>query len=1171
MDIIHDSFINDINLSICIFPSDTLHNEELSKRMVEFTKFYSYRINEISNKTIDVFESESIYGALEENYEKYDHILFMAAGVRIFDSSIIFDIKNEILKNPNYMAAGHILEWKELWYELHHQFVLVNTKNWVKAGKPEYGGWEYEEDDLVVIERSVENFHDDYTPLWIKNTGQIKKQYHQKQGWKFINESLKNGFDIINWNETIRNKRTYYYPESNSDRFLECLKTQIVDITLNTNQVKLLQIPNSIKNQIWLLNSEDMNLTYGYKNNKFDTIAVPAGGFKFLDSLKSNHLKEGGKLIIYDFNEKSLEWIDLIYKSNIRDIKGLINQFSDNNFFHFLGMGQKVFGIDGKFTNNFLLSLNRTFDYFGGENLFYEFLDKFRTLDVELLHIDLIQNPKSLLDKVDGQKNYISISNIYCTDFTNSFIGLSKIQEKYNEFMYNLPNNTVLVGFDPTCSFIDKLYFNEESIKLKEQIESIGADRDQLILKHILERDVQSTTKMPMNHASAHIGVNGQLKYQNFNEPTALKDFNEGRERVVMAICPSWGVIFPPYGLSKIVGTLRKEGFACKVYDLNVQLYHNLIERTGEDYWRSEKFFYWEDSWFFNKYLLKEIEPFLNDAVDKIVLDKPTVIGFSMYTTNSQATLLMVKKLKEKLPNVAIVVGGPAVSTEAWLLSSQFSKYVNYFFKGEAEESFVNFLNDGTHLKRLPSEGVFIGDLNSRLNLDDKAYADFTDYDLESYLHKDGVSIETSRGCVAQCSFCAETYFWRFRSMTPKRVVEEMKYQIETYGVRRFWFVDSLVNGNLANFQKLVDLIIENKLDIGWNSYSRCDGRMTKEFINKIADSGCTALSYGVESGSQKVLNDMRKRIEIWEIESNLKDTYLTQKIWTHVNWLIGFPTEEHIDYYHSNILIYNVRKYIHQLSPGMGCGPSALSDLQERFDIYGIAWQERIWDNQVFGNWYTHGYKNTQLNRFVRIKCFHIWLEILKDFAGSVVENAQRHGDITECFTFETSNINIDEYIPQDDNINFKLITEDMSTSFLSTNIANEFLPIFYGLFRIFKGFKINITFDPEKDITSWGSISVNYIANISFEIDDMGNYQYNISHEMKHYGMTPKIEETYKWERQNSHGDMSFKDTFNNNGNIYKWLTKDSLVKETIHEQFRSKSKKISIATGPILKNLI
>jgi radical SAM superfamily enzyme YgiQ (UPF0313 family) len=41
---------------------------------------------------------------------------------------------------------------------------------------------------------------------------------------------------------------------------------------------------------------------------------------------------------------------------------------------------------------------------------------------------------------------------------------------------------------------------------------------------------------------------------------------------------------------------------------------------------------------------------------------------------------------------------------------------------------------------------------------------------------------------------------------------------------------------------------------------------MTKEFIEKVALSGCTALSYGVESGSQKVLDDMRKKIEVWEI-----------------------------------------------------------------------------------------------------------------------------------------------------------------------------------------------------------------------------------------------------------------------------------------------------------------
>ena len=1165
MDKIDDVFTNEINLGICIFPADTLKNNELSDRMTDYTKFYAHRINEISQNSIEIFVEDSIDNALNNNHEKYDHILFMAAGVRVFDSSIIFDIEHEIRNTPNYMAAGHILEWKENWYELHHQFIVVNTKNWVSAGKPFYGGWEGKNDDLVVIERSVENFHDDYTPLWIKNTGRIENRFHQKQGWNFINEGLKNGFEIINWNQTIRNKRTYYYPESNTELFLECLKNGTVDTSLNVNQVKLLQSQFSIRNQIWLLNSEDMELTYNHKETKFDAIALPAGGFKFLDIVKNNYLNENGKVIIYDFNDKSLEWVSFLLKNSDQDIKKTIKEFEHNRYFHFLGIGQKVFGMDGNFTNSFLESLNRTFEHFGGEAEFHETIKKFKELNLHLIEVNLFENPDQLLLEIDGKSNYLSISNIYSTDYTNAFVGFKKVNNYYNSLKNKLPNNTVLVGFDPLCHYVDELIYND----INEQLNSISGDRDQLILKHILEKDAESTKQLPMDHASSHLGGPvGTLKYQSFDEPVALKDFNPGKERIVLTICPSWGVIFPPYGLSKIVGVLRKEGYACKVYDLNVQLYHNLMEKTGEDYWRSEKFFFWEDSWFFNKYLSKLVEPYLEMAADKILMDNPTLIGFSMYTTNSQATLMLIKKIKEKAPYIPVILGGPAVATEGWLLSQQFSQYVSYYFKGEAEDSLIKFLNDEEHKKPLPNEGIFIGDTNSRINLDEKPYADFSDYDLDSYLHRDGVSIETSRGCVAQCSFCAETYFWRFRSMSPERVIQEMKHQIETYGVKRFWFVDSLVNGNLKNFQKLVDLIIENKLNIGWNSYSRCDGRMTKEFIDKVAESGCSALSYGVESGSQKVLNDMRKKIEIWEIENNLRDTYTTGKIWTHVNWLIGFPTEDYIDYYHSNILIFNVRKYIHQLSPGMGCGPSVLSDLQERYSLYGIAWKERPWDNQFLGNWYTNGYKNTQLNRYIRIKLFHVWLEILKDHAGSVIDNPQRHHDINDCYVFETNNVVTEDYIKQDNNINFNHIDNEMSNSFLSTNSANEYLAVFYGLFKIFKGFRMEITFDPEKDIVSWGSISVNYFSKVTFNIDDDGNYEYTINHSLKHFGMTPKIESVYEWERKNTHGDMSFSDSFSVSGNIIKWETDNDYVEDTIHEQYRDKTKKIVVSN---VKNLI
>jgi hypothetical protein len=214
-------FGNKINLAICVYPSEGCSYKSLLDKMMDYTLFYAYRIKEFSVE-LDILHADTINQGLEENSD-YSHILFMASGVRIYDSSVIFDIEKEILDNPNYLAAAHILDWKENWYELHQQFVLVNVKHWKNIGCPKFGDWNPGTDRLVVLERSKENFHDDYTPLWIKDTGQTRLQYHSKPGWNFIDQALKNNLKIINWNQTIRDKRTYYYPESQSKEFYSAL------------------------------------------------------------------------------------------------------------------------------------------------------------------------------------------------------------------------------------------------------------------------------------------------------------------------------------------------------------------------------------------------------------------------------------------------------------------------------------------------------------------------------------------------------------------------------------------------------------------------------------------------------------------------------------------------------------------------------------------------------------------------------------------------------------------------------------------------------------------------------------------------------------------------------------------------------------------------------------
>ncbi len=139
MNIVNGIFINDIDFAVCIFPSDMLQHDQLKEIMTDYTTFYAHRLEQVSDK-LDIVYADSIDQGLR-NHSNYKHILFMAAGVRIYDASIIHDIIEEIKSNPNYFAAAHILEWKERWYELHHQFVLVNVDNWQKIVQPEFGNW----------------------------------------------------------------------------------------------------------------------------------------------------------------------------------------------------------------------------------------------------------------------------------------------------------------------------------------------------------------------------------------------------------------------------------------------------------------------------------------------------------------------------------------------------------------------------------------------------------------------------------------------------------------------------------------------------------------------------------------------------------------------------------------------------------------------------------------------------------------------------------------------------------------------------------------------------------------------------------------------------------------------------------------------------------------------
>jgi anaerobic magnesium-protoporphyrin IX monomethyl ester cyclase len=152
--------------------------------------------------------------------------------------------------------------------------------------------------------------------------------------------------------------------------------------------------------------------------------------------------------------------------------------------------------------------------------------------------------------------------------------------------------------------------------------------------------------------------------------------------------------------------------------------------------------------------------------------------------------------------------------------------------------------------------------------------------------------LTTSRGCVYWCEFCAAVRMFgrRYRFRSSKNVVDELEFLNKTYKATIFTFCDDAFTVDQPRTEELCRAIKDRGLKIKWNCGTRVD-MITKELLLKMRAAGCVSVWFGVESGSQHVLNEMRKGISTeqtiraidWVRELGLKPV---------PNVLIGFPGE---------------------------------------------------------------------------------------------------------------------------------------------------------------------------------------------------------------------------------------------------------------------------------------
>ncbi len=146
-----------------------------------------------------------------------------------------------------------------------------------------------------------------------------------------------------------------------------------------------------------------------------------------------------------------------------------------------------------------------------------------------------------------------------------------------------------------------------------------------------------------------------------------------------------------------------------------------------------------------------------------------------------------------------------------------------------------------------------------------------------TYLRQPIINVHSSRGCINDCTFCFQLGTnvdpknnRRMRYRSPEHVVGEIEQRVKEFGYKEVRFLDDMFIVDKKRVRRICQLMQERKLDVTWYCSSRVD-IVDPEILQVMADAGCWAILYGVESGVQKNLDTLRKRTTLDEIRSAVR------------------------------------------------------------------------------------------------------------------------------------------------------------------------------------------------------------------------------------------------------------------------------------------------------------
>lgn len=295
--------------------------------------------------------------------------------------------------------------------------------------------------------------------------------------------------------------------------------------------------------------------------------------------------------------------------------------------------------------------------------------------------------------------------------------------------------------------------------------------------------------------------------------------------------------IFIPLGISYMAAVLEKSGHKVDVID-------------------------WQAS-----------EPSLKEVEEQLQRLNPDIVGVTSATLTFNPALKILQAAKRTLPNCLTIMGGPHVTVmdEETLRKNP---EVDIVVRGEGEQTVleiaklisdskvknfeniigITFKRNGQIVHNPPRP--FIQDLDS-LPYPAHEHFEVSRYKISGRIY---LPIITSRGCPFQCAFCLASNMCGkgFRARKPKNVVDELEWLRDTHAAEAFAFYDDTFTYDSKRAIAICEEMRKRKFSLPWDCRTRVD-RVTPELLNALRKTNCLLIHFGVESGSQKMLNAMRK------------------------------------------------------------------------------------------------------------------------------------------------------------------------------------------------------------------------------------------------------------------------------------------------------------------------